>query len=371
MKILVIYVSAGAGHLKAAEAIFHGIKKYTGHDAVLVDALDYASPLFRKIYCSGYFFLISRLSWCWSFAFCLLDVRMLQPVIKKLRRIYNSFNARPLHYFLQREKFDCILSTHFMPNEIASALKESGRINSKIVTSVTDFDVHKIWLGECVDIYAVASDWTKEKLKRIGIDEEKIRVTGIPVDEKFLIQPDIGELKERLGVRKDIFTVLMATGSFGIGPIEKVINVLKEIQVIVVCGHNEGLFQKLNRQKKDLVKIFGLVDNMHELMAVSDVMVTKPGGLSISEALVSQLPMIFFHPIPGQETNNIKVLKSYGIGISDCSIEKIAVELNKFKSSKDAFLTAVKKTKELARPEAVKDILSLISFVKKRGTLFD
>ena len=110
-----------------------------------------------------------------------------------------------------------------------------------------------------------------------------------------------------MGLQPDLFTVLVATGSFGIGPIEGIIDVLKGFQVIVVCGHNRDLFRKLSGKYCALVKVLGLVDNMHELMAVSDAMVTKPGGLSICEALVSQLPLIFFNAIPGQEIGNIKV----------------------------------------------------------------
>ena len=165
-----------------------------------------------------------------------------------------------------------------------------------------------------------------------------------------------------MGLQEDIFTVLIATGSFGIGPIETIIDALKEFQVIVICGHNKGLYRKLSAKHHKLVHVFGLVDNMHELMAVSDAMVTKPGGLSIAEALVSQLPLIFFNAIPGQETGNIKVLKTYGIGISDCSTGQIGDVLRKMESSRDAFLTVLKKTKALARPFAVRDIISLIKF---------
>jgi processive 1,2-diacylglycerol beta-glucosyltransferase len=104
----------------------------------------------------------------------------------------------------------------------------------------------------------------------------------------------------------------------------------------------------------------GLVDNMHELMAVSDVMVTKPGGLSISEALVSHLPLVFFNAIPGQETNNIKVLQTYGIGVSECDAQEIAKRLKKMSASMDNFLFIRKKIRALARPSAVSDIISLL-----------
>ena len=191
---------------------------------------------------------------------------------------------------------------------------------------------------------------------------EKITVTGIPTDEKFSWRRDKGEMRRKLGLQENIFTVLVATGSFGIGPIEKIIAAIHNIQVIVVCGHNKNLFARLSRAKKDLVKVFGLVNNMDELMAASDVMVTKPGGLSICEALASHLPMIFFNAIPGQETGNIRVLKAHGVGISDCTIEQIAQKLQEFNSSKEQYAAAVEQTKALARPNAVHDIIKLIKF---------
>jgi len=361
MKILFIHASAGAGHLKAAEALYLTSQTMPGHEAVFVDALDLCSTFYKKSYRKTYAVLISNLPSIWGMAFALLDIPWLQLLIRRFRRLYNWINARKVQEYMQREKFDAIVSTHFMPTEISAALKRKGLIQSKVITVVTDFDVHRIWLAEGVDYYTAASEWTKKKLISLGIPENKIVVTGIPTNEKFSAQPDIAELKRSLGLKEDMFTILMATGSFGIGPIEQIIEALKGFQVIVVCGHNKNLFKRLSRKQYDGVKVCGLVDNMHELMAVSDAMITKPGGLSISEALVSQLPMIFFNAIPGQETNNIKVLREHGIGISDCTIDEMVQEVQKLQSSKDAFLTALKRTKQLARPTAVRDILALLS----------
>lgn len=360
MKILVIHAAAGAGHQKAAEALYQGLIKYTPHEAVCVDALDYTSPGFKRNYQGTYFFLISRIPAIWSFLFRLFDQPCLQMLVRRCRRLYNAWNARPLEEFLKREQFDEIFSTQFLSTEVAAALKRQGKIRSRLITVITDFDVHRIWLAEGVDCYTAASDWTREKLKRLGIPEEKICVTGIPVAESFASAQDIGQLKKKLGLRENIFTVLMATGSFGIGPLEELVASLKDVQVIVICGNNQKLFEKLSLRNTPLVKILGLVDNMHEWMAVSDVMVTKPGGLSISEALVSQLPLIFFHPIPGQETHNIQVLKEYGIGLTALETEEIAAGVEVFRTTKDLHSTAVKRTKVLAKPDAVKEIIKLI-----------
>ncbi len=363
MKILVIHASAGAGHLKAAQAIYDALKKNTSFEVVFADALDYTSPSFKKFYQCTYIFLVTGMSWLWGFSFELLDRTWIQPLMRSTRRFYNGFNARRLNAFLKDRNFDYVVTTHFLPGEVVAALKRTGEIRSRLITVVTDFDVHRIWLNPETDYYAVASEWTAQKLQQLGIAEGKIRVTGIPVNEQFLHPADRGELKRKLGLKENVFTVLIATGSFGIGPIEEILRILETedgLQILVVCGHNRGLAERLRGRNYAGAKIFGLVDNMHELMAVSDCMVTKPGGLSIAEALVSQLPMIFFHPIPGQETNNVRVLREYGIGCMPADVPGIAGELRKLKSFRDAHLTALKHTQRLARPAAVRDIISLI-----------
>lgn len=360
MKILFIHATAGAGHQKAAEALYSSLKEEGGHQLQIIDILDYTNPFFKKMYRDTYGYLVTKVPGLWGFMFGILDIPWMYPVMCFVRRIYNFLNTAKLRKFLIEEKFDCIITTHFMSNEVVSALKKKNKIRPRLITVVTDFDVHRIWLGAGVDEYCVASDWTKNKLKSLGISEKIIHVTGIPTHRKFSEPKNIEALKEKLGLRKDMFTILIATGSFGIGPIKEIMTALEGFQVMVICGHNKKLYAELSPQATAVRKIYPLVDNMPELMAVSNVMVTKPGGLSISEALVSHLPMIFFNAIPGQETNNIKVLKEHSIGISNCSVAEIVQKLNEYRNSKEVYLAAVEKTKNLAQPQAVQRILKLI-----------
>ncbi len=360
MKILIVYATAGAGHRKAAEAIYHGFKASAcSDDVVLVDSLDYANPFFRKSYSGVYTFLISYMSALWGFFFALLDIPFLRPAVRALRRVYNFINARPFEAYLQKEHFDYIISTHFLGNEVAAALKRAGKIRPAIIGVVTDFDVHSIWLADGIDCYAVASEWTREKIISMGVPKEKVAVTGIPTHENFSRKKDIAQLRTKMNMKQDRFTVLIATGSFGIGPIEAILEEIKDFQVAVICGHNKNLYNRLKNRASDTIKVFGLVNNMDEMMGLSDIMITKPGGLSISEALVSNLPMIFFNAIPGQESNNVKVLASYGVGLSGCSISQMHEELKRLESSPDEFAQLKQRIKALARPDAVKAIMAL------------
>ncbi len=361
MKILVIYATAGAGHRRAAEAIYQGLKSSPQFQVTLADVLDHTNRFYKILYSGTYTFFISKIPPVWGILFQILDCRSLLPIINLFRRTFNAINARRFHHFLVKENFDYILSTHFFPNEVAAYLKRKGLIRSQIISVITDYDVHQIWLAEGIDYYCVACELTKRKLLQLGIKENYVVITGIPVDEKFIQPWNKAELRKKLGLKENIFTVLVATGSFGIGPIEEIINLSLPLgfQVIVVCGHNKVLYDRLSRSVRVGGKIYGLVKNMDELMAVSDMMITKPGGLSITEALVTGLPLIFFSAIPGQETNNIKILSQYGVGRSG-SLEGIGNVLKSLGDSPSEYQNLKEKIKAIARPHAVKDIIALI-----------
>jgi processive 1,2-diacylglycerol beta-glucosyltransferase len=359
MKILIIHATAGAGHKKAAEAIYNGLKN-TGHQAQLVDALDYTNPFFKYSYPTAYTFLVTKVPILWKFFFWLLDFQFLQPLIHIGRRIYNAVNAQALEKFLKEEQFDCIIATQFLSVEVIAYLKRTGQIKSKTICVVTDFDVHHIWINKGIDCYATACDYTKKKVESFGVDPARVFVTGIPTDEKFSLPVDQRQIRQTLKINPDQFTVLLATGSFGMGPLEELIDLLKKHQLLVVCGHNKALCAHLKKKASGQVHILGLVDNMDELMAASNVMVTKPGGLSISEALVKRLPLFFFSAIPGQEMGNIRVLKSYGAASDQCALNEIVQKVDDLSVHPELYENLRKKMEPLSKPHAVRDIIQLI-----------
>jgi processive 1,2-diacylglycerol beta-glucosyltransferase len=358
MKILVIHATAGAGHKKAAEAIFHGLKA-GGFDARLADALDYTNPFFKKSYPWFYSFIVTRLSWAWGFFFAVLDIPWMQPLVHLVRRLYNGFNAQVLEKFLIQEQFDCVITTQFLSAEVCAYLKRTGKIKSKIICVVTDFDVHRIWVNKGIDVYTGACEYTKNKLMSLGVPPEKVFTTGIPTDAKFSQNPDIPALKKKFGLH-DGMTILIATGSFGMGPIEELMKLLEKYQLLIVCGHNKELYGRLKPLANKDAHVLGLVDNMDELMSVSNVMVTKPGGLSIAEALVKKLPMIFFSAIPGQETNNIKVLSSYEVTPGQSTLPQIAETVHEWDANPKDLDALRLRMNELSKPNAVSDIIALL-----------
>jgi len=360
MKILVIHATAGAGHKKAAEAIYHGLQAQGRHEAHIVDALDYTNPFFKKSYPWFYSLLVTRLPWAWAFFFALLDLPWMQPIVHVVRRIYNRINAHGLEKFLIKEQFDAIIVTQFLSAEVSAYLKRTGKIKSKVICVVTDFDVHRIWVNEGIDCYTGACDYTKTKLISLGVPAENVFATGIPTDAKFSRPVDKEALKKKLGLH-DGLIILVATGSFGMGPIEELVKLLEEYQLLVVCGHNKALYERLKPLAHQNVHILGLVDNMDELMSVADVMVTKPGGLSIAEALVKRLPMIFFSAIPGQEINNVKVLSSYQLVQGECSLPQIVTTVHDWTANPQKFDGIRQRISLLSKPNAVSDIIKLLN----------
>ena len=247
MKVLIIHASAGAGHRRAAEAIYNYLKESSPDlDLVLLDALDKTNALFKFDYTKGYSFLIRYATTLWHWAFWATDSRFLRLISRTVARIINGINSqRLIHYFVQ-ENPEVIISTHFLPSELAAALKKKNKISSKLITIITDYGVHPFWISPGTDLYVVASDFTKQRLVMEGVEVEKISVLGLPFDPKFLHHFDRRALCHKIGIDPGKFTVLLMTGSLGIGPLEEIAECLhKDCQVLVVCAGNKKLYARL------------------------------------------------------------------------------------------------------------------------------
>jgi processive 1,2-diacylglycerol beta-glucosyltransferase len=269
-------------------------------------------------------------------------------------------NTLALSRLLIKEAPDFIISTHFLATDVAANLKVIGKLKSKIINVITDFGVHSFWIAKGVDRYIVASGFTKEQLVLRGVPENKISDFGIPTSDKFMRNYDKEGILKGLGLQ-DKFTVLVMSGSFGIGPIEKIVRLLQgQLQMIVVCGRNRSLCRKLEKLRLSGVKVFGLVKSVADLMAASDLVITKPGGLSIAEILNMELVPVFISPIPGQEAANIEVLKSYGIGFYPARIDEVK-EIVLWLAKNPGELEPIKNNiLRIKKPDALKEITSVI-----------
>ena len=362
MKIVIAYASVGGGHQKAAQALYDYLKHHLRYEQVLlIDVLEKSSFIFRKTYANSYAFMVAYAPWLWAILFWTTYA----PFLSSFSQWFHAFSARLLARrflkFLTQENPDIIISTHFLPSGLSAYLKNKGKITSYIVNVVTDFGVHPFWVSPGIDIYVAAGEMTKKQLIVEGVMPQNIQDTGIPIDEKFLRSYDKAALFKKYNLKSDEFKVLIITGSFGLGPIEAIVEELnRHAQLLVVCAHNNRLYSRLKRKTYPQVQVFGFIDYVSELMAVSDIIITKPGGLTISELLAMELVPIFISPIPGQERENVRLLEILGIGISSNCPKKMRDIVLDYKNKQSNLEIVRDKMRQIKKPQATEGIYDVI-----------
>jgi processive 1,2-diacylglycerol beta-glucosyltransferase len=316
MKIDIIHATAGEGHRKIAMAVEDGFKRLGRQDLQvrLLNCLDYTSPSFQKTYAPFYYWSVRHAPNLWGGSYEVLDHAWVYQLIRPFRVLSNSFYAKRLKDDIVQHQPDVIVSTHFLPPEILGRAKQRGLIHSKMVTVVTDFYPHTFWVNPGTDHYWVMAEETKQDLIRRGVPDAIITAGGIPILPTFKPKGQKAEIRKKYGLEENRFTILLTSGSFGLGPQEAILEELKafkeKVQCFVVCANNKELKAILESKTYPYpVKIFGFIDFMPDLMEASDLMVAKSGGSTTSEALTKGVVMVVMAPIPGQETRNVKLLK--------------------------------------------------------------
>ena len=336
----------------------------------ILDALTYTTAAFRKSYPATYLFLAGRCPWLWGLFFNTLDNRVVDKIARIQRRFNNLIHCQGLEQFILDEKPDIIITTHWLPNEVVSHLKKRHPFKALLVTCITDYYPHAFWRDSGVDLYFAPHADLTVRLKQLGILENKIKVTGLPIDKVFGVRIEKVIIRAKLGLAKEKPTVLIASGGFGIGPVAELVaevnKIERSLQILVICGNNSKLQDRLYEVAKrshHQIKIFGFVNNMHELMDASDLMISKPGGLTTTEAMAKALPLIILDPIPGQETYNSEFLIKHQAGIEAKNpaharliIEQLLVEPERLKH-------LTENISQLAKPHAAQEIMTII---KKR-----
>lgn len=367
-KVLILYVDAGYGHRKVAEAVYREmvVQNYDTRELEIFDALKMTHFLFERSYPEFYFRMVVHLPKVWGFFFSFTNSRLIYPLISPLRTAWNWLQSFHLRNYVQKGNFDHIVFTHFFPAEVCATLKRMGKIKSNLVTIVTDVIPHRVWINKGTDHYWVMAKESADVIASHGVDPKNIHIKGIPVSSDFLKPIDQTVIRKKLGFDEKRLTLLLTSGSFGIGPAEEVLTSLSEfkdqIQVIVVCGQNKILLHTLNgKQFPFPVRIFGFVNNMYELMSASNLLVAKPGGATMCESLIKGLPMIMTYPIPGQESNNAKWLSVHRAAFKIENPSEIKDIVKRVIQNPDLLESYQSAIKTIAKPEAAKDLVRFIS----------
>ncbi|HEY9175361.1 MAG TPA: glycosyltransferase [Verrucomicrobiae bacterium] len=358
MRILIATVTAGGGHLAAAAALDEAWHALRPDDTVeRLDLVKFFSPLHRKVHARGYVKLVERAPELWGMLFAKTDT---PEAARRLNRIQRLFPGRSrLRFARHVRQFapDAVLCTHYEPLETLAQLREQRRGPRPFVASVvTDFEAHALWMSSGVDLYCVAAEETKARLVARGAAADNIVVTGIPIAAKFSEKVSPRAIRKTLGLRDDLPMILALSGGFGMGPVGKILAALDKVtrafQTVVVCGRNEDLRRELAAQDRaHPTRVLGFASNMHELMAVADLIITKPGGLTASEALAMGKPLLILDPIPGQEAANSDFLLEHGAAAKVNRVEDLPFRVEQLLGSKK-LTDLAKAAKALGHPRA-------------------
>ncbi len=336
MRILIATVTAGAGHVQAAAALEEAWCSLRPRDSIQrLDVLEFTPKLYRKVYVEGYVKLVEHAPELWALVFKKTDNPTLARKLVRLRRAFARLTTSKFVRRLKQFKPDVVLCTHYMPVEVLGRLKAESHLTTPLVASiVTDFEAHALWMEPTVDLYCVAAEETKARLVARGAEAGKVAVTGIPIAAKFSGNVEGELVRKRYGLRDDLPVMLVLGGGFGMGPVAEILSELNKlatpVQIVVVCGRNEALRRDLAvLERRHPTHVLGFVTNMHELMAVADLILTKPGGLTSSEALAMGKPMFVLNPIPGQEAANSDFLLEQGAAAKANRPEDLPFRLEK------------------------------------------
>lgn len=330
-RIILMYISEVSGHRSATLAIEKTLKILRPDIEIMnINAFNYTNPISEKIVNRIYMGIIKRTPQIWDY---LYDNPEVVKRVEKLKEKVLKFNSPKLKNLFDEFKPDAVLCTQAFPCGMVADYKKTYSSHLPLVAVLTDYIPHSYWVYDTVNYYITPSLDVTLRLIKKGVPQEKIKSLGIPFDPKFNEPIDKIRLMRKLKLDPQAPTILIMGGGQGLGPIKTIVKSLEKvkgnIQEIVVTGTNKKLYKTLKRRIKKYKKkvlVFGYLHNIHELMDISNIIITKPGGVTTAEVLAKKIPMIIVKPIPGQEANNTDYLTK----------KKAAIKLDK---PKEVYLT--------------------------------
>jgi len=373
MKVLIVYISDISGHRQAAKAIKQAFQESYPWVTVREENLfRHGNPFITCSLDSLYYALIKVTPWLWNIIWDSEEVYWLTYFVRSV--LYRMNYHRLYREVIKPFDPQVVICTHSLSCAICSTIKYDKKMNYLLVAVPTDFYLNPYWFYKNVDMYFLPQDDSKLECLRKKISHDKLQVSGIPISPQFCQHKDKNCLREKWQMKDSLFTILIMGGARGLGDIKDIVVALDKsslpLQVIVVAGTNRKLKRELRRLSSRLsfpFKVYGYVREIDELMEISDLLISKPGGLTTAEALSKALPMVVVDSIAGQERGNRKFLLEKGLAFSLNRTKDLISVVRKFINNDFDKTLWEKKIKDVARSGSSREIArKIVGMIKNK-----
>ena len=371
-RILLLSVSAGAGHVRAAEALEATVSALATQGADIearhLDVMDYVPSSFRRIYADFYLRLITRHPQLWVMLYRITDDTRPEAVTQRMRRTIERLHTRRLRAAIAQFAPDAIVCTHFLPAEMLMRQIRKGRIATPVWLQVTDFDLHRMWVIPEMTGYFAASPEIAHRMRAVGLPASRVHATGIPVMPAFAGPHDRRALAATFGLDPAQPTYMVMGGGAGVGALDVLAEALLAtgdgFQLVVLAGRNAAALERLRTLAGTRFpgRLFphGFTIHVDRLMACCDLVITKPGGLTTSECLAMGLPMIVNAPIPGQEERNADYLLEQGAAWKAIDAVALAWRVGQLREQPARLAAMAANARAIGRPHAARDVIDTV-----------
>ena len=297
-----------------------------------LDVMTHLYPFLGSLIEKTYVEILKHTPQIWDY---LYDNPDIAEITREIRQFFSFIDTPKFKSLLNEFRPDVFVCTHALPSGLIAEQKRRGNCDLPLIAIVTDYEVHSYWAHPQVDRYLVANENSRQSLISRGVAEKKIRVCGIPIASAFSKKIPAKEAKKKLGLDASMPAILIMGGTRGMGPIKKAVHTLlnldPSLQILAAAGSNEKLKSELvPLAQTGKIHLFEPTDSISLLMDAADILITKPGGMTSSEALVKGLPMILIHPIPGQEERNARYLTRHGAAVECSDLKDLAEKTAEF-----------------------------------------
>jgi len=361
--LLMHVTTTGSGHYRASRAIEQSAKQLDPHATVLnVNAFEYASQFVRWAISRTYLSLIRHQPDVWEYLYDNPDVHRR---VQYFRALLHRYQAAKLKRLLDAFQPDVIVCTQAYPCGMAADFKKHYNLRVPIVGVLTDYAPHLYWFHDTVDVYVVPSAQVKRRFATRGVDASRVRVMGIPIDPQFTRPTDREVTARQLGLDPRQPVILMMGGGTGFGQIREMVTSLDIVpfpcQLVVLTGTNRRLLSWLQSHRfRHKIVPLSYTETVAPLMDLATLLVSKPGGMTTSEALAKHLPVVIVNPIPGQEAYNARYLLSQGAAVQAGSPETVRQTVRDLLENPERLESMRRRAGELAQPAAAMDIARLM-----------